>query len=97
MSIFSEKVTQFEAKEAEIKTLTEEFKKAEDSLIEEFSKRQNAMKHEFETKIAEAKLPVTKAIEKYKAEQKAFFGVATGETVDLLTTVKMIRKVSELE
>lgn len=97
MSMFQEKLTQFEAKKAEIAALDKEVAPKIEALQKEFQEKVESLKTEYNGLVNEAKRELDNASARYRAELKAWAGITEGETVEVLSVLKAMRKVAEME
>lgn len=94
MTNVAEKIASFKERQAEIMKLDAQYNIKVDELKQDCENRIDAIKTEFEVKKAELSAEPSKAIEQYKADLKAEFGVTDGERANILDIVQLIDRVS---
>jgi hypothetical protein len=91
------KISDFKAKQLEVRAAHAEFVVKEKQLLDEYNAKADAMKAEFEEKNDANSKEFRSLQEKYKAEVKATFGITDGEKSDILSVVEMVQKVLSLQ
>lgn len=96
MSAFNEKLVQFELKKKDLNLQAEELNPKIEALQEEFKKEVSELDAKYTQKINALKLSHDNAVASFRAEQKAYFGLADGERMDIFELVKAIRKIKDM-
>lgn len=76
-----------------LKKMREEIQKEAEGIREQ----EIAIRKEAQEKIDALVQPLKNKIEIMKAEQKKYFGICEGETIDIFSTLEMFMKVTESE
>lgn len=97
MSNLNETIQKLKEKQELIIRLHDEAKPKRDALMKEYEEKKTALEKEYQDKIADAVRDLENEKAKYRAETKAAFGVADGESINILDVVEMIVLVQEMK
>lgn len=96
MSAFDEKLVQLKLKKKEIEQMGAELHPKVEALKKEFDEKVKELDAQYVEKINALKLPFDNAVAQFRAEQKAFCGLADGEKIEIFDVIEAIRKVKDM-
>lgn len=95
LSSVESKIQEFTTKQVEILEMQIKSKEVADKLIAEFKAKSEALQKEYQDQINSVEQPTKNALEKYRAELKAWLGVTDGEQMNVLQLAMVFMKLTK--